>query len=400
MLFSFHLPKARKIPDAQTSLQRSPSAVFQTVNGVLNLFSNLLRVGIFVKYDCVNRGNVMKKRIRMVDIADAAKVSRTTVSLVMNNIPGTRIAEATRQHVIRVARELGYAPGPLIEDIDPEQKRIFGVLMNELAAAYPTDLIDSLQTFADDHGFQVVIQVTGLNPDHETAALRNFSRLGAEGVIYATAFTTIVTPSPALDSHRHVFLNCRRKDGAGTSVLPAERHNGALATQHLIDRGCRRIATITGDPWQLACKERLAGYRRALNQAGLAHYPALECSTDWGHRQAHIATTEMLEQGAGPDGIVCQNDIIARGAIAAIRDFGLRVPDDIAVIGYDNREFTKDLHISTIILPHVAMAERAMTILTDDHPLKDGTQTIPGNLVTRDSTAKGEAVATEQEDGK
>jgi LacI family transcriptional regulator len=329
----------------------------------------------------------MKKRVKMIDIARTAGVSQTTVSLVLNRIPNVRIADETRQRVLRVARDLGYVPGPALDDLDPSRKRIFGVLINEISAAYPINLIDGLQAWVDAQGAQLLIQVTGGLPDHEAAALANFTRFDVEAVVYATTFTSIVDPPPALDRFRYVLLNCRRRDHRGFAVLPAERHGGALATDHLIAAGRRRIATITGDPWQLASIERLAGYHRALTGAGMAHDANLERNGDWGHASGYTHTSALMRLDDPPDAIVCQNDLIARGAIVAIAGLGRRVPDDVMVIGYDDREFARHLTpaLSTITLGHADMAERAMRHLAAEESA-DRTVTVRGELIARAST--------------
>jgi LacI family transcriptional regulator len=328
----------------------------------------------------------MKKRVKMVDVARAAKVSRTTVSLVLNQIPGVRIAEATRQRVLQVAREIGYSPGPLLEHLDPERKRLFGVLINEISAAYPIDLIYGLETWSHAQGLQVIIQVTDGRPDRETAALENFERIGVEGVVYANTFTAIATPPQALNRFRHVLLNCRREDSTGFAVLPAERHGGAVAADHLIGLGRRRFGTITGDPWQLATTDRLAGYHRALNRAGMNRGSDYERHSDWSHDVGYAATQELLALPEPPDALFCHNDLIARGAIAAARDNGLQVPKDIAIIGYDDREFSRNLGISSIALPWSEMGERAMAALAGDADLPTKTINIHGQLVARAST--------------
>jgi LacI family transcriptional regulator len=332
---------------------------------------------------------VVTKRVKMVDIARAANVSRTAVSLILNQVPGVRIAEATRQRVLQVARELGYVPGPRLAEPGETGKDIFGVVINEISSAYPIDLIYGLQNQADAQGVEIMIQVTDGVLDRDQAALENFRRLGAKGVIYASTFSSLVTPPEALGDVRHVLLNCRREDSTGLAVLPAERHGGALAAQHLIDIGCRRIATITGDPWQFATRERLAGYHRTLNKAGLNRGAPYERSSDWGHASGYAAAQELLSLPERPDGIFCHNDIIARGAMAAARDAGLSVPGDLAIVGYDDREFAKDLGITSISLPFAEMAERALVQLAGETALGDRTISVPGALIERGSSQTG-----------
>jgi LacI family transcriptional regulator len=331
----------------------------------------------------------VKKRVKMVDIARAADVSRTAVSLILNQVPNVRIAEATRQRVLQVARELGYAPGPLLSDLDGARTRLYGVLINEISSAYPVDLIYGLQSWADAQAVQLIIQVTDGALDHERAALDNLSRFGVDGVVYASTFSAIVAPPETLGRFRHVLLNCRREDRSGFAVLPAERHGGSLAAQHLLDIGCQRIATITGDPWQFATRERMAGYHRTLNKAGLNPGPTYERSSDWGHRSGYEAARALLALPEPPDGLFCHNDIIARGAIAAARDMGVSVPQDLAVVGYDDREFAKDLGITSVTLPFADMAERALGELAGDGDLADKVVSVPGMLIERTSSERG-----------
>ena len=331
----------------------------------------------------------MKKRVKMVDIARAANVSRTAVSLILNQVPGVRVAEATRQRVLQVARELGYSPGPVLADFDPDRLGLYGVLINEISSAYPIDVIYGLQNRADANAVQIVIQVTDGSPDHERAALANFKRFGVQGVVFASTFSNIVTPPEELATIRHVFLNCRREDRAGLSVLPAERHGGALAAQHLIDLGCQCIATITGDPWQFATRERLAGYHRALNSAELNLGPNFERSSDWGHSSGYAAAIELLRRSERPDGLFCHNDIIARGALEAAQELGFKVPEDLAIIGYDDREFAKDMGITSVTLPYAEMAERALVELAKGGSLNDRVISVSGRLIVRKSSDRG-----------
>lgn len=330
----------------------------------------------------------MKKRVKMVDIARAADVSRTAVSLILNEVPGMRIAEATRQRVLQVARELGYTPGPLLADLAQERRPLFGVLINEISSAYPVDLVYGIQSWADAKGAQILIQVTDGARDHERAALETFERIGVIGIVYASTFSAVVDPPDELSRFRHVMLNCRRDDRSGMAILPAERHGGALAAQHLIDIGCRRIATITGDPWQFATRERLAGYHRALNRAELNLGGDYEMSSDWGHGSGYMVAQNLMNLPLPPDGIFCHNDIIARGAMAALRDAGRQVPGEVAIVGYDDREFAKDLGITTISLPFSEMAERAMGELAAGAEMGSKVLSVPGRLIVRSSSAR------------
>ena len=329
----------------------------------------------------------MKKRVKMIDVARRAGVSQTTVSLVLNNIAGIRIAEATREHVIQTARILGYSPGPTLPEPKTEHVPIIGVLINEISSAYPIDIIDGLHVTARAAAMQLAVFVTDGVVEHEAEALKSLRRLGVDRVIYANTFTAAVHPTEDLDDFRHVYVNCFRNDGRGTAVIPGERAAGFAAAQYLIHTGCKRLATITGDDWHSSAQRRLSGFRRGAKAGGLPLEPAYIKHGDWGHRRGREAMAELLALPEPPDAVFCQNDMLARGAIDAIRQAGRQLPGDISILGLDDREFARDLGLSTMLLPHAEMAERALKILSSPRPLDEpATISIRCRLVPRMTT--------------
>lgn len=337
----------------------------------------------------------MKKRIKMIDVARSAGVSQTTVSLVLNNIDGVRIPDATRRHVIETAQQLGYTPGPLLHELDSESLPIVGVLINEISSAYPIDIIDGLHVTARAAAVQLAVFVTDGVIEREAEALQSLRRLGVSKVIYANTFTAAVHPSPGLNDFRHVYVNCFHHDGAGTAVIPGERAAGFAAAQYLIRTGCRRLATITGDAWHSSAQRRLSGFRRGIKAAGLQLDPALVIHGDWGHALGHAAMKQLLESDAPPDGVFCQNDMLARGALAALSDAGLKAAEDVAILGLDDREFARHSGLSTMVLPHAAMAERALKILLSSRVLSEPqTITLRCPLVARATTRPVEQPAS------
>ena len=310
-----------------------------------------------------------KKRVRMIDVARQAQVSQTTVSLVLNNIGGVRIAEATRQLVIETARRLGYSPGPMLHDLQDDHLPIIGVLINEISAAYPIDIIDGLHMAARSAATQLAIFVTDGVVEREAEALTSLRR----------------HPSDALQGFAHVYVNCFRNDGQGVAVIPGERAAGFAAAQYLIGTGCTRLATITGDSWHSSTQRRLSGFRRGMTVAGQSLDATRIKHRDWRHESGRAAMLELLALDERPDGVFCQNDMLARGALAAVAEVGLSVPGDIAILGFDDREFAKDIGLSTMLLPHAAMAERGMRLLAQRDRL-DAPVSIRCPLVPRQTT--------------
>jgi LacI family transcriptional regulator len=328
----------------------------------------------------------MTKRVLLSDVAEAAEVSKTTVSLVLNDIPSIRIPEATRARVLRAAQELGYQQKFTIKRAELDRPPVIGALINEISQAYPINLLDGLQAAAEDKEVQIVIQITDGRPEREREALATLQQLGAAGVIYAMTFNAEVTPVVELERFRHVLLNCRRIDGAGTSVVLADEAIGRAAARHLLDRGYRRIAILTGDPWQIGARERRAGCEAELAEAGLA--PTHVEAGMWDHRITAEITERIVSGPDRPDAIFCQNDLMARGALAALNGMDVRVPQDVAVLGCDNREFSRYLSpaLTTFSVPHAEMAERALEILCAEGPLSGESIAMRGNVIQGGTT--------------
>lgn len=328
----------------------------------------------------------MTKRVFMSDVAAAAGVSKTTVSLVLNDVPGTRIPKATRSRVFRAAQTLGYRHPAEIRRDSARRSPVVGVLINEISQAYPINLLDGLQSAADDLDVAALIQITDGRPERESNALTHLADLGALGIIYASSFSAEVTPTAELERFRHVYLNCRRKDSTGSSVVIADQAIGHAAIEHLLERGRRRIAIITGDPWQIGAQERLAGAKAALAAAGIAPF-AIEAGM-WEHGIAADAARRIMSGDARPDAFYCQNDVMARGVLAALGDLGVSVPVEVAVLGSDNREFARDLvpPLTTFDPPHAEMAEQAIRMLCAEAPLTNSSLPVMAELMLRGST--------------
>lgn len=328
-----------------------------------------------------------KKRVKMIDVARAAGVSQTTVSLVLNNVPDQRIPSATRKHVIETAQSLGYSPGPNLQELKDEAVPIVGVLINEISSSYPIDIIDGLHVGARASAKQLAVFVTDGVIEREVEALASLSKLGVRNVVYANTFTSAVKATEVLRTFRHVYVNCFPHDGVGTAVIPAERAAGFAAAQHLVRGGARRVATITGDAWHSSAQRRLSGFRRGLKAAGLALDPEMNIAADWGHAKGYEAMSRLLKLPAPPDAVFCQNDMMARGAVEALAHARVSVPDAISVLGFDDREFARHTGLSTMLLPHAAMAQRALGILLGEQELGKGqTISIRCSLVPRQTT--------------
>lgn len=339
-----------------------------------------------------------QRRPTMTDIAKLTGVSQSTVSLVLNNASGAKFSGSTRDKVLKAAQELGYrmtAREPLALDA-PGERNLIVYLADEISTSpHPVVNIDGARDAAFAHGRMLAVYSTHGNAEIEQqvldAALTNPNVLG---VIYATVYTRRVTPPAALSQVPTVLLNCYTSDVNLSSVVPAEVAGGHAATDHLLNAGHRRIGYINGEPWQDAARDRLKGYRTALATADLPYAPELVREGDWSSGTGFEQTLSLMRELNPPTAIFCANDLMALGAIEALKQLGLRVPEDVSVLGYDDQEIARHTHppLSTVVLPNYELGRWAVeTLLQEEHnraagaPVRHRTVKLDGPLVERAS---------------
>jgi LacI family transcriptional regulator len=305
----------------------------------------------------------------MTDVARLAGVSQTSVSLVLNQMSGARISDATRERVIQAAREIGYTlPSQRRERLAGESATI-AYLVDEISTnAHPTVTLDGARDAGWEHGVLVAAHVTRSNPELEAATL---AAIAADpsviGVIYSTVFTRRVEPDTQLDRKPAVLLNCYTADRRFPSIVPGEVTGAFTAASHLIGKGHRRIAFINGEPWMDACADRLKGYRQALATADIPFDPGLVRNGDWLPLSGYQHALDLLRADPRPTALFCANDLMGVGAVEAVLEMGLRVPDDVSVMGYDDHELSRYTHppLSSLVLPNYDMGRRAAEMLID-----------------------------------
>jgi LacI family transcriptional regulator len=327
----------------------------------------------------LRRRAALGRRPTMIDVANEARVSQTTVSLVLNHADGARLSAETRKRVVQAAERLGYQQAPR-GSMTAKTASAVGFLCDELSTDPWTAIaLDAVREKAWERGLTVIVMATRGDPDMEAAALAQLGQQPLAGMIYATINTRLVDPPAAPDSLPLVLLNCHVANGSLPSVTPGEVGGGHAATDHLIAAGHRRIGYVNGEGSMEAARQRLRGYKQALATADLPVDPALIRDGNWQPLSGYEATRELMRLASPPTAIFCANDLMALGAYEALRELGLRIPDDVAVMGYDDREIARHLHppLSTVLLPHYEMAAIAAEWLFD---LADGAETRPRQI--------------------
>lgn len=314
-------------------------------------------------------------RVTMTDIARAAGCSQATVSFVLNNSPGIRLSQQTRERVIEAARALGYAPpafsalrgpvpafeGPAFGGLDG----VIGFVVDQLATSPEAVVaIEGARQASWNAGNVLLVAQTMGDAVMEPRAIAALTKRGISALIYMTIFTREITAPDYLYGLDIpvILLNCYTSDYAFPAVVPSEIAGGQSSTRHLISHGHRRIATITGESWMQAAQDRLKGYRRALATADIPFDPELVVEGDWSASAGYAATVKLLALKDRPTAIFCQNDRTAIGCYEALKEAGLHIPQDISVVGYDDEEIARHLFppLTTSILPHMAMGQWAI----------------------------------------
>jgi DNA-binding LacI/PurR family transcriptional regulator len=307
-------------------------------------------------------------RVGIKDVARQAGVSATTVSLVLNGRTDVRIPEATRLRVQQAAREVGYAPNSIARSLRTKEARILGFLSDEIATTpFAVPMVKAAQEVASEHGYLLFLVNTDGDPEVERQSVEAMLQHQVGGLVYACMFHRVVEPPPGLPAGT-VFVNGRPRDGGYPAVVPDDRGGAVAAVEELLVAGHRRVAFLDDELTPLASTLRYQGYRDALAAAGVPLDPALRAQAYPSAAGGLEAAGALLDRPPDqrPTALFCFNDRMAMGAYRAVRHRGLRIPQDVSVVGYDDQEYIAadlDPPLTTVALPHYAMGRRAVEAL-------------------------------------
>jgi DNA-binding LacI/PurR family transcriptional regulator len=301
--------------------------------------------------------------ISIKDIARVAGVSHSTVSRALGDSPLVR--EETRERIQALAREMGYSPDLQARALVLGRTRTLGVVVTSIADPFVAAVVQGIEDAAHGTGYSVILSSSNAEPRREIEAVELLrakrvdlvivlsSRLGA---LYLEHLERIGAPVVLINSHSE-------DRGPYTfSVTVDNRHGGYLATRHLLVLGHRRIAYISGQAHHSDDRERLAGYRHALEEGGAEADPRLVILGDGDTSGGQRALPELWAHSPRPSAVFCYNDRTAIGLIHAARQAGMRLPDDLAIVGFDDIPFASFIEpaLTTIAQPMRALGQRAV----------------------------------------
>lgn len=302
--------------------------------------------------------------ITINDVAKRAGVSAKTVSNVINQYPHVR--EATRLKVLEAVQELGYHPNIAARGLVTNRRNLIGcVLWDILNPAY-TELVEIVVDKARASDYMTILGNVARDPAEEERLATLLIQQRVDGVLLASSTKNSQVPERLMDMGVPVVLVNRRVDHLTTDYVGVNDFRGGyIAARHLIGLGHRRIAFIRGMASVSTSVEREEGYRQALRDGGLEYDPALVADGGYTIKGAYDAARRLLSIDAPPTAFFCANDLMAISAIDAVIDAGQRVPEDVAVIGYDDIEFSgsRSLALTTVRFQMDRIAQEAVDML-------------------------------------
>lgn len=326
------------------------------------------------------------------DVAAAAGVDASTASRVLNDETGHRVGAATRQRVLDCAKALGYQPNPLARGLRTARSYTLGIAVPQLENPVFPEIILGAERAARERGYSLLIS----HSDDAGGDARNYEHLvrvsRVDGLLVATLEDEeLLGRSLARTSVPFVVLN-RKLEGVENHVVFDSFAAARLAAEHLLSLGHRRIAHLAGRERGYNGIRRLAGYRAALEAAGIAFDPDLVAAAGYTFEGGELAMRELLMRRNHPTAIVAATLLAAAGALKALHAENIRVPAQMSIVGIHDTALADMLHppLTTVRLPLQEMGASATRGLIDliEGKSKRVAQTLPPDrLVLRGSTA-------------
>lgn len=332
----------------------------------------------------------------MVTIKDVAKLAGVSVATVSRTLARPeKVAEATRERVMAAVQKSGYVTNVLASNFRRRRSQTIVVLVPDIANLFYSTIVQEIEFVARKKGYQILLGETQEDLEIERAYSELAYQKMADGII--SLGMTIPfrydprrkTPDPKWPPLVMV--------GEYTGKIPLpfvgiDNYQAAVdATQHLVDLGHRDIAFIGGPKHFTLCQVRLKGFRKVMRKAGLSVHPSHVQFGEFKLASGYNQVKRLIESGARPTGLFCANDEIAMGAMKALQEHGLRVPEDISIVGFDNLDIADycSAPLTTIHQPRREMGAQAMDLML--HILKGQAPAeqrllLPYQLIVRKST--------------
>lgn len=299
------------------------------------------------------------------DVAAHAGVSRATVSRVLNNNPA--VAAALRDRVLDAVQALGYQPNRAARHLRAQTSSVIGLIISDIQNPYFLSIIQAAEDVAYAHQMSLILCNSGEDPAKEQMYLRVMATERVAGLVMVPSLTRGTQSLARLkEMSIPVVLLDRLMADVEMDAVKVDNERGAYeAVRHLIGLGYRRIAIITGILDLTTGRERYAGYQAALTAAGLPQTPALVKFGNFKADSGYHLTRELLLSQPPPDALFISNNMMTLGALRALRELHVRVPQQIALVGFDDMPWSGDLYspLTAVSQPTYDLGAEAVNLL-------------------------------------
>ncbi len=293
------------------------------------------------------------------EVARLAQVSPATVSRVINGT--AKVDEEKKERVLRVISETGFVPNEVARSLFKKSAKIIGLILPSIKNPFFTQMASAIEKTADEHGYRLVLCNTGNQPEKEISALQMLASMNADGIILTTSNGQLhdyveQCRIPVIITDRRLALD------AACYIHSNHYEGGRQAALHLIECGCKKIVCIKGPQDISSARARYEGYSKVCEEKNIKQY-TVECDYDF---NAGIEVAEeILKKYPGVDGIIACNDLVAISVYKVLHKKGIRVPDDIQIIGFDNINLSELLtpELTTIAQPIEAIGKKAAELI-------------------------------------
>ena len=318
-----------------------------------------------------------------------ANVSHSTVSRALQNSP--LVNHDTAEKIKQIARDSGYRASAVARGLVTRKTLTIGVVVTTIADPFVGEVVSGIEQAADDAGYSVFLAESNADPSREQNVVRSFAERRVDGIVVTSSRVgALYVPMLSEMMVPIVLINNQHPGDFVHSIMIENGEGSRKATDYLIQLGHRRVAYLGDQFGHQSDTERFAGYRRALERAALPFHPELVSHGNGKADGSAAAIEKLLALAAPPTAIFCYNDLAALGALHAIRAHGLRVPQDISLVGFDDLfvALYSEPALTTVRQPMRNMGMLAMESLLKLMSGQNSADTVrvPAELIVREST--------------
>ncbi|WP_245863478.1 LacI family DNA-binding transcriptional regulator [Petrotoga halophila] len=307
--------------------------------------------------------------VTIKDIAERAGVSVNTVSRALNDKPD--INPQTKEKIEKIAQELGYVKNIYATMLKSNVTHTIGVIMPDSSNPFFSEVFKGIDKAARENNYQIIIMNSEGLYENEEKFLKTLLERRVDGILLFPMQKSYEDIQELIKEHFPIVLVGREIDGWNVDeIFSDEEKGGYLATKYLIEKGCKKIKMITDQLYNSASYGRLQGYKKALKEKGLTFSEDDIKICEGIHEGYHVKagydkTMEMIRKKEEFDGIFCYNDLIAYGAIKALKENNLKIPQNVSVVGYDDIAFSRliEPELTTVKVKKFEMGYEAFQML-------------------------------------